>query len=237
MSDRDDIEALAGDYVLGALDASERHLVDIRRRTDATLDGAITDWERRLAPLMVETRAVPPPPSLLRRIEAAIAGIVSQPTNDNVLVLQRNLARWRGLAVATSALAASLALFAVFRDQVLPPKPQSFVAAFVKNDELPQFMLTVDLASRELTIRPIGADRLQGKTYQLWITSEQIGPPRSLGVLDDGSGPLQRKSLDAYDPGQLQTATFGVSVEPAGGSPTGRPAPGALHAKLVPARP
>jgi anti-sigma-K factor RskA len=32
----------------------------------------------------------------------------------------------------------------------------------------------------------------------------------------------------------LQRATFGVSLERAGGSTTGRPSPGALHAKLLP---
>lgn len=251
MTERDDIDALAGEYVLGSLDASERRAVDARRAREPELERAIAAWERRLGGLVAEAAPVAPPPDLFRRIEAATArlpasgqgrdgqGIADAPAREtaDVIVLRRSLTRWRTLATCASALAAGLALFAVFRDQVLPPKPQTFVAAFVKNDDLPQFMLTVDLAARELTIRPVGADRLQGKTYQLWITSEQIGPPRSLGVLDDGSGGAQRKSLAAYDPAQLQTATFGVSVEQMGGSPTGRPSPGALHAKLVPAIP
>jgi anti-sigma-K factor RskA len=241
MSELDDIDALAGEYVLGTLDAAERRVVKARGSREPDLAAAIAGWERRLAPLAIDTADVAPPSDLYRRIEAEIAK-ASAPTGptavaSNVVDLQRSVTRWRRAAVGASALAASLALFAVFRDQVLPAKPQTFVAAFVKNDELPQFMLTVDLAARELTIRPIGADKLQGKTYQLWITSEQIGPPRSLGVLDDGSGPMQRKSLDTYDRGQLQTATFGVSIEQAGGSPTGRPSAGALHAKLVPTTP
>ncbi len=239
MSERDDIDALAGEFVLGTLDATERRAVEARRLGEPPLDAAIAGWERRLQPLAMRVAPVAPPSDLFRRIEAEISKAVAPPSvaTSNVINLQRSVTRWRRAAIGASALAASLGVFAVFRDQVLPPKPQTFVAAFVKNDELPQFMLTVDLASRALTIRPIGADRLQGKTYQLWITSEQIGPPRSLGVLDDGSGPLQRKSLEAYDRGQLQNATFGVSIEQAGGSPTGRPSAGALHAKLVPAKP
>ena len=99
-------------------------------------------------------------------------------------------------------------------------------------------MLTIDLAKRELTIRPVGAERLQNKTYQLWIASDQLGPaPRSLGVLDDGAAPLQRKTLNQYDPNLLRTATFGVSIEQSGGSVTGQPAAGALHAKLFPVAP
>ncbi|CAN0494860.1 unnamed protein product, partial [Phaeothamnion confervicola] len=75
------------------------------------------------------------------------------------------------------------------------------------------------------------------KTYQLWIASEQLGPrPRSLGLIGDGSGPGQAV-LSAYEPALLSRATFGVSLEPAGGSPTGQPTSPALHAKLLPARP
>lgn len=247
MTDQEDIDALAGEYVLGTLDLAERRAIEARALREPALAAAIADWERRLVPVLTDVAPVAPPKDLLKRIEAEIARTrapagVASPTMSaaasNVIALQRSVSRWRRATAVTTALAASLALFAVFRDQVLPPQPQSFVAAFVKNDDLPQFMLTIDLASRELTIRPVGAEKLQGRTYQLWIASDRLGPaPQSLGVLDDGSTPLQRKSLTSYDPNLLQTATFGVSIEQAGGSSTGRPSPGALHAKLVPAKP
>ena len=241
MTETDDIDALAGEYVLGTLDLAERRTVDARRLREPALEQAIRAWDRRLAPVLVNTAAVAPPADLFRRIEARIAQ--PGPTTagipaPNVVTLRRSVSRWRWATAATSALAASMALLAVFRDQVLPPQPQSFVGAFVKGDELPQFMLTIDLATRELTIRPVGANKLQGQTYQLWIASDRLGPaPQSLGVLDDGAAPLQRKSLTAFDPNLLQTATFGVSIEQPGGSASGRPSPGALHAKLVPAKP
>lgn len=243
MSDLDDIDARAGEYVLGTLDASERTAVEAERAHDIRLDAAIHAWERRLLPLARETAGVTPPPDLFERIEHQIAKTKAAPLSNaqssaQVIALQSRVKRWQWATVGTTALAATFAGVAVFRDTILPPKPQSFVAAFVANDELPRFMLTIDLASRELTIRPVGADRLQGKTYQLWIASDQLGPsPRSLGVLDDGSTELQRKRLTDFDPNLLRAATFGVSIEDAGGSRTGRPAPGALHAKLVPAKP
>lgn len=242
MTDLDDIDALAGEYVLGTLDLAERRAVEARCLREPALAAAIAAWERRLAPALTGVAPVAPPGDLFRRIEAEIGRTAARlglaPPVSNVVALQRSVTRWRWATAATTALAASMALFAVFRDFVLPPQPQSFVAAFVKNDDLPQFMLTIDLASRELTIRPVGAEKLQGRTYQLWIASDRLGPsPQSLGVLDDGSTPLQRKSLASYDPNLLQTATFGVSIEAAGGSQTGRPSPGALHAKLVPAKP
>jgi len=97
--------------------------------------------------------------------------------------------------------------------------------------------MSVDLASREITIRAITADRQAGKTYQLWILAEPLGPvPRSLGLLEDGTAPT-RKTLSGFDPALLQNATFGISVEPPGGSPTGRPTGPALHGKLLQATP
>ncbi|MFI4996795.1 MAG: hypothetical protein ACHQAQ_13565, partial [Hyphomicrobiales bacterium] len=64
MSDDDEIEALAGEYVLGTLDAAERASVAARRRREPALDAAIEAWEHRLAPLDEETQAIEPPEGL-----------------------------------------------------------------------------------------------------------------------------------------------------------------------------
>jgi anti-sigma-K factor RskA len=116
-----------------------------------------------------------------------------------------------------------------------PEAPLKYVGVFAQDDVLPKFYLTIDLKTRELTIRPIDAQRQPGKTYQLWIASDQLGPaPRSLGLVDETLAPT-KKILSDFDPALLQRATFGVSLENSGGSTTGRPSPGALHAKLLPA--
>jgi len=51
MTEDDDIDGLAAEYVLGSLDPAERRQVDARRQTDASLAAAVAAWERRLAPL------------------------------------------------------------------------------------------------------------------------------------------------------------------------------------------
>ena len=51
MSEPEDIEGLAGEYVLGTLDPAERARVASQRERDPELDAAITLWERRLSPL------------------------------------------------------------------------------------------------------------------------------------------------------------------------------------------
>jgi anti-sigma-K factor RskA len=111
----------------------------------------------------------------------------------------------------------------------------SYVGVFQKDDQSPAFLLTVDLETRMLSIRVVSAERPANKTYQIWIASEATGGvPQSLGLIDD-TARITRAALTSYDPAVVQRATFGVSLEPLGGSPTGRPTGPALHSKLIPA--
>ena len=239
MNGHDDIDMLAAEYVLGTLDGVEREAVTRRREHESALDAAIAAWERRLASFNGEVAPVNPPADLLTRIEARLANGASQleAPAAQVIRLKRLVSRWQRAAIAATALAACLALAIGARETVWRPAPQSFVAVFQKDDALPSFVLTIDLASRQLTVRPVAAEPQAGKTYQLWIASDRLGPgPRSLGLLDDVPTSTS-KSLTGYDSSLIQKATFGVSVEPPGGSPTGRPTGPALHATLIPATP
>lgn len=240
MTDRDDTDMLAAEYVLGTLDEAERAEVAARRQREAELHAAIAGWEERLAPLLAEVGDAVPSEDLLQKIHQRIAAGGSRDsaaagTVADITSLQRRLNRWRGAAMVASAIAAGLAAFIVFSDAVLPPQQeQQFVAVFQEGDQPPQFVLSIDLKTRELSIRPIAAESHPGKTYQLWIVSEKLAPgPHSLGLLDSPEKPT-RKALRQFDPELLQDATFGISLEPEGGSPTGKPTGPALHGKLIP---
>ena len=68
-----DLDALAGDYVLGTLSGEERQALEAQMKHDAGLRDRVEDWERRLAPAVVAlAEPVEPPPGLLARIEAVI---------------------------------------------------------------------------------------------------------------------------------------------------------------------
>jgi anti-sigma-K factor RskA len=247
MTERQDIDMLAGEYVLGTLDATERTDVELRRRQESDLDAAIVSWESRLDPLNASTAAVEPPERLFNRIETlldrsasgAAAGGGAAVGIDRALFvsLQRRVNRWRLSAAAAAALAACLAVVLLVRETTVPPQATNFVAIFNENDSRPAFVLTIDLASREVAIRRIAAQRQPGKTYQLWIVAKSLGPtPQSLGLLSASQEPT-RKRLVGFEPALLQNATFGISLEPEGGSPTGQPTGPALHGKLIPAAP
>jgi anti-sigma factor RsiW len=74
MTEDDDIDGLAAEYVLGSLDPAERRQVDARRQTDALLAAAVAAWERRLAPLSERGRDAAPPAHLFAGILAHVSG-------------------------------------------------------------------------------------------------------------------------------------------------------------------
>ncbi|SOC54434.1 Anti-sigma-K factor RskA [Chromohalobacter canadensis] len=244
MTDHDDIDMLAAEYVLGTLDAEERAEVARRRQHDADLDACILAWEARLAPLGNEVETIAPGPDLLARIERRIDELeTTSRTNSKpedgtdgtaqVIALRRRLGFWRGCAglATAAALILAVALIAPFGET---PDAPPFVAVFQQDDQQPAFMLSVDLDSRRLNVRPVTAKPLPDRSYQLWIKADALGPkPRSVGVLNDDLS-LPADALSDYDSGLLKRATFGISIEPPGGSPTGQPTGSAIHGYLYP---
>jgi anti-sigma-K factor RskA len=236
MTEREDIEMLAAEYALGTLDAAERAAVAARRQREPELAAAIEAWERRLSPLNEAVPPVDPPPGLFDRIVERLNG--HETGGAEVIDLRRRLTLWRRAAIAASAAAACLVAVIGVREVQWRDVPQNYVGVFQKDDASPVFLLTIDLENRQLTVRPVAAKPVPGRSYQLWIASERLGPaPRSLGVINDQEFGEVRRVLTSFEPDLLQKATFGVSLEPAGGSPTGVPTSPALHTKLYPATP
>jgi anti-sigma-K factor RskA len=238
MSDLTEIDALAVDYVLGQLNPAERQAVSARLLRDAALADAVAGWERRLAPLNELTPAVAPPDHLFAAIEARVMAMnlahSSVDGSAQVIDLTARLRRWRTVAALTGALAASLVVFTAVREV---RQPQNFVAVLQKDAASPAFILTVDLAAKSFNVRSVSAEPQPDKSYELWLVSDKFPAPKSLGLL--GQGALDaRRSLAPYDPVLVSNATFAVSLEPKGGSPSGLPTGPVVYAgKLIQAPP
>jgi anti-sigma-K factor RskA len=179
-----------------------------------------------------------PPPAATETV--APAAVVD---TSNVVRLSAQAKRWRNVATFTTAIAAALvAMIAVqaYRPELLPdglrPKPRvqvvevktpsvpaasaQYVALLQKDSGSPAFILTVDGATRNFTVRRVGATPEPGKSYELWLVSDKLQRPRSLGVIG-GNDFTIRPVLSAYDPDTVNKATYAVTLEPEGGSPTG----------------
>jgi anti-sigma-K factor RskA len=240
MTDREDIDNLAAEYVLGTLNLAERTSVAARRQREPDLEAAISDWELRLAPVQNVVAPVAPPAAVKAAVMASIAARTrpaGAPASSQVVDLRRQLARWRAAAVAAGALAASLVGLIVYRDAAQPPPATSYVAVLQKDAQSPAFLMTVDVAAKTFTVRPVAAEPLAGKSYELWLVHEKLGAPRSLGVV--GNLPFTAGlQLAAFAQGDIRDATYAVSLEPEGGSKTGAPTGPVVYAgKLVQVKP
>jgi anti-sigma-K factor RskA len=175
--------------------------------------------------------------------------------NSNVIRLAGRARRWRNIASVTSALAAALVVMLamqVYQPDMLPngirPKPRiqtvevktppppsaaQYVALLQNDSNSPAFILTVDAATRNFTVRKVGARPEPGKSYELWIVSDKLQRPRSLGLIG-GNDFTARPVLSGYDADVVNQATYAVSVEPPGGSPSGAPTgPVVFSGKLI----
>src|SRR5262245_65495739 len=105
MTERDEIDVLAGEYVLGTLDADERAEASVRRRRDPALNAAIEAWEQRLAPLADTV----PPVAAPEKVWAAIATLANGRVGEGraqIVAMERRAQAWRRAAIAASSLAA-----------------------------------------------------------------------------------------------------------------------------------
>jgi anti-sigma-K factor RskA len=229
VAERDNLEALAAEYVLGTLDAGERSAAEARLAADAGFSAAVAAWERRLQPLSDALPPVEPPAGMFERIAPRLAAATVAPAAaGDVVALRRSLRRWRiGTAVAA---AAALALFAVVVSDRSIPRPQSeFVAVLTADGAKPAFLATVDLANGTLSIRRVAAEAPADKSYELWAV-EPDQAPRSLGVVENASL-IRTLPVPARD-----DLLLAISLEPKGGSTTGAPTgPVLFTGPLIPA--
>lgn len=88
----------------------------------------------------------------------------------------------------------------------------------------PAFILTVDGATKNFTVRKVGAPPIDpNKNYELWLISDRLqGRPRSLGVIGTADF-TARPVLASYDTDVINSGTYAVTVEQSGGSPDGAP--------------
>jgi anti-sigma-K factor RskA len=236
-----DDDFAAAEYALGTLDPGERAALAARRLREPDLDAAIRAWEARLGPLAEAVAPIEPARDLLseieERIRAASSTGAARISDPPVVALRRSLARWRAGALAASFLAAILAIGWGTRETIVGRAPRQYVAVLQKDAASPAFAITVNLGTREFTVRPIAATAPAGKAYELWLIDPRVGAPRSLGVIA-GEGPARAANLAQYDRAVVQDATYAVTVEPPGGSPDGKPSgPPVFVGKLIPVGP
>ena len=207
-------------------------------RARAELEAASRAFEATKAPPEIVVAPV-------ASTESAVPSVSHVPERSNVVELPSRRRGSTAFGLLMTAVAASLAAVVslqAYRPELLPeqlrvkPKIQTvevktpappagaqFVALLQQDASLPAFILTVDTATKNFTVRKVGAVSEPGKSYELWLISDRLqGKPRSLGLIGNSDFTV-RPALAAYDTDTINKATYAVTVEQEGGSPTGAP--------------
>ncbi len=208
---------LAGEYVLGTLSRERRRAVDAMLPNDATLRAAVAYWEERLSPLNALVEPVAPPSALWPRIERSL-GPVAAPAAAGPGWWER-LGLWRALAAGGFAAAAIMAAVVGLR-QFEVAQPRYMVVLAAPQNAGPGWVLEL-VADDTLRLEPlVTTDVPADRALQLWTKADDWEGPVSLGLVKPGETvEVKLAKLPKVVPNQL----FEITLEPAAGSPIGRP--------------
>ncbi|MDT8855758.1 anti-sigma factor [Paracoccaceae bacterium Fryx2] len=199
--DPQDPGLLAAEYVLGVLPHDARLQAEIRAKRDPAFAALVAGWEERLAGLNDGFPEVPAP-EILPRIEARLFG---------ASVARR---RFWPRFIGGLAAGAGIGLAVVLVTPTFQPEP-ALVATLSGEAQTLTFDARITGGALTLT-RTTGPGPISGRDYELWLIAGEAAP-RSLGVI--GAEGLSLALPEASAPGMV----LAVTLEPAGGSPTGTP--------------
>ena len=206
-------EMLAAEYVAGVLAPDERQAATRRIDSDPAFARLVDEWEVRLAPLGSAYQAIEPPASAKAAIDRRLFPAAERSG------LWASLDFWRGLAAA--ALAALVILLAA--PFIAPPAgpPERLVASLGAEGSNVRYLAVFDAAESQVSLSHVSGERASGRDFELWMIEGKKAPV-SMGVVPAGATthiavtPSIRARLAAG-------AVLAISLEPAGGSPTGQP--------------
>jgi anti-sigma-K factor RskA len=221
------LDAIAAEYALGTLSPRARRRVDSLIRRDARVANAVHGWEYRLAGLAEGVPAVTPAPRVWEGIRQRL-GMAEEPRRGRE-PWWANIAIWRGLATAGFAIAVGLGvLLATLR----PGEPQPVIVVLAGQDARPALVASAARGSRTLIVKAVATvDVAPDRSLELWALPEGQNP-QPLGLVPaTGVG---RITLAGPAESVLANArALAVSLEPAGGSPTGLPTGPVLYTGAV----
>jgi len=209
-----ELDALCGEYLVGTMRGAARRRFERALAQESAVARRLQYWEQVAAVNYSERFFVAPSAAVWKRIQRDLALRRFSPPWYSRIEL------WRIWAVS-----ASLALILMLAWPYLNrPAPVTYLTVAVMQGKAPDAQVTVELSGDRRTLRlrparPVLASASQ--SFELWLIPAGGAAPQSLGVLGalDSEIRLSPELGIRLAPG----AKLAVSVEPAGGSPTGGP--------------
>lgn len=220
---RNELDRLAGEYVLGLLSDEERTLFEDALSEDDEARRALREARERFLELDVTAPAVPAPSMLWEKIETSLDRPVKAEREAVIPFSPRRPPRgpfWRGFATAAAA-ASVLALigFGALWTAFTAAKPELIVVLLDSRSQ--PGAIVEAFAGQRVRVVPLERfDIPEGKTLQVWTLPDKETGPVSLGLLQGSAATeFTGANLPPPRPDQL----YEITLEQAGGSPTGKP--------------
>jgi anti-sigma-K factor RskA len=230
MTQGEDPDHLAAEYVLGLLEGADAVRAERMLASDRSFAQAVARWRERFAELDATAAPVPVSDALWTRIEAGLAGASAMPgparpaiapdTRNAFRALWRSLAFWRiaGLAGAAAALLLAIGLGLMTAQRERTPV---LVAILVKEGTNQPGAVVNAFDSGRVELIPLeDIDVPPDRALQIWTLWDRARGPVSVGLIRQARS-LQLNVIDLPRTGPDQL--FEITLEPSSGSPTGRP--------------
>lgn len=233
-------QRLADDYVIGLMSSRARINFEKRMRRDSELRGRVQSSESMWNLLSLSVPEKRPPKHVWRNISAQL---FQDQSSSNIAQLRRNLqstpqpiqnnTHW--LKVWAIAASISTISLATYIGVGMPPlttdtSPQlaatdlsEHLSILINDDKQAGWLMKYDQQNQRIHVQTLQAQLLDSQhTYELWIIADGEAQPKSLGLMPEvGEYNLQLTNEQMALLTKVQK--FAVSIEPAGGSPTGQP--------------
>ncbi|HET9114276.1 MAG TPA: anti-sigma factor [Burkholderiales bacterium] len=200
---------LAAEYVLGTLRGHARLRFERLMREDELLRDEVADWQTRMMPLADSLVPIKPRGRVWQDIRSSLGFDT---------VSRRSLLFWRNLGVFSSA--AAILMAAYISTAPIHTSAPGYIAVIADKHANPVWLFSS--SDTAITIKSlVPSTVIAGRSLELWLLPEG-GQPVSLGLLPL-TGNITRLLPHAVAKLMANSHALAVSLEPAGGSPTGQP--------------
>jgi anti-sigma-K factor RskA len=208
-----------GQYVLGLLEGETLVQFERELAADIELINAVAQLQSRMLALD-NAYPVPPGPALWERIEQQILVAEGKPTDGVVPKPERRRMSRQWMAMAASVLFALGTGYLAGSFSAGQSQPIMIAVLINENDATPGVIVEA-FADDSVRLVPLEQfDVPEGRILQVWTLPDPATGPVSLGTFADAATiRLTGPDLPTPHAGQL----YEITVEPAPGSPTGRP--------------
>jgi anti-sigma-K factor RskA len=209
------LDALCGEYLVGTLRGPARRRFERALHEEPRVALRLQHWERTFAPRYSKMIEVQPSPQSWKRLERELD------LSRYRTPWHRRLGLWRGLAAAATA----VLVFAIGFEMLKPVRTEPAAMEIARLEGKAEAARVTAALSRDRNTlelrpaRPVLAGPAQ--SYELWLIPAEGGAPLSLAVL--GNLDARVAVAPAHSKRLVPGAKLAISVEPAGGSPTGAP--------------